>query len=222
MDRKRKTVYLTIDDCPSKYFKEKIDFLIKNNIPAILFCIGKRMEQSKEDIIYAIKKGFIIGNHSYSHRYFLAFSLRRIEFEISKTDEIIDELYKKAHVKRKFKFFRFPYGVRGLKIEKRKIQEILQKYGYKQPKFININYGWYSKLHLDKSNDIFWTYDISEYKIKRLGEVLRRILNRNGKMSNLNSNEILLIHDHARTTNWFFKIVEKLANMNIKFILPEK
>lgn len=222
MNKKRKTVYLTIDDCPSKDFKKKIDFLIEKKIPAILFCTGKGMEKYRKEIIYAIKNGFIIGNHSYSHRHFLTISLRRAEFEVKKTDKIIDKLYKKANVKRKFKLFRFPYGDKGFKIENKKIQNILKKYSYKQPKFKNINYKWYERLRLNKGNDVFWTYDISEYRLKRLEEVLKRILKINGRMSNLNSYEIVLIHDHARTTGWFFKIIERLIKMNIRFIIPKE
>ena len=51
----KKNVYLTIDDAPSKDFREKIDFLISKNIPAIIFCVGNKIEDRSEDVIYAIK-----------------------------------------------------------------------------------------------------------------------------------------------------------------------
>jgi peptidoglycan/xylan/chitin deacetylase (PgdA/CDA1 family) len=66
---KVKEAYLTIDDGPSDYFIEIIEFLEKNNIPAIFFCRGDKLLEKEEEAIYAIKKGFAIGSHSYQHRY---------------------------------------------------------------------------------------------------------------------------------------------------------
>ena len=217
---KQKTIYLTIDDCPSKDFRKKIDFLIANKIPAILFCIGKEIEKYPKEIIYAIKKGFIIGNHSYSHLDFSVISLKESERQIKLTDKIVDNLYKKAKVKRKIKLFRFPYGDKGPIMKNRNLQKILKQLGYKQPRFKDINYKWYN-LRLAKGYDMLWTYDISEYKFKRLEEVFEKILHMQGRLSNLNSRDIVLIHDHAKTTKWFFKILNKLIEKNIKFILPE-
>jgi len=221
MKKRQKIIYLTIDDCPSRDCKAKIDFLLKNKIPAILFCIGKRMERHPEDIVYAIKNGFIIGNHSYRHPHFPVVNLARVEREIALTDIIINNLHKKAKVKRKIKIFRFPYGERGFKLHNGAIQKILKKYGYKQPKFKNINYPFFKKLGFDKSRDIFWTYDISEFKIKKLKQVLLNIRRKRGNLNNLNSHDIVLIHDHSKTTKRFFKIIEKMLKKGIKFEIPK-
>jgi len=94
-----KFAYLTIDDCPSSDFKRKVDFLFSKNIPAIFFCIGKLTEKRKRIVIYAIKKNFIIGNHSYSHIPFSKLSLKEGKREIKKTDKLIEQLYEKAKVK---------------------------------------------------------------------------------------------------------------------------
>lgn len=40
-----KIVYLTIDDSPSIYMEEKINYLYSRNIPAIVFCIGNLIEK---------------------------------------------------------------------------------------------------------------------------------------------------------------------------------
>ncbi|MFC1774793.1 polysaccharide deacetylase family protein, partial [Nanoarchaeota archaeon] len=56
-----KSSYLTIDDSPSENLKEKIQFLLDKNVPAILFCQGSNLEKNKEAVAFAIKKGFIIG-----------------------------------------------------------------------------------------------------------------------------------------------------------------
>jgi len=60
-----KHAYLTIDDSPSKFTKNKVDFLKKNNIKAIFYCRGEFIKGNMNAVIYAIEKGFLIGNHSY-------------------------------------------------------------------------------------------------------------------------------------------------------------
>jgi len=108
-----KTAYLTIDDAPSKDFRKKIDFLLSKNIPAIIFCQGNDLQNNQEEIIYAIKKGFIIGNHSHDHPYFSQLTLEQAKEQIKKTDVVIDEIYQKAGILRPVKFFRFPFGDKG-------------------------------------------------------------------------------------------------------------
>jgi len=218
---KNKIIYLTIDDCPSKNFKEKLDFLIKNKIKAILFCIGKRMEKKPKDIIYAIKKGFIIGNHSYSHPHFSLISVKEAERQIKLTDEIINSLYKKAGKRRKFKVFRFPYNDPGNIINRNLIQKILKKYSYKRPKFKRIKYKWYNYYFSDRI-DVFWTYDFAEYKIKSIRIFIKKILKNRGNLQNKKTNDILLIHDNKRTTKLFYKIINKLIEQKVKFVIPKK
>lgn len=70
-----KKVYLTIDDSPSKDFRDKVNFLYERNIPAIFFCIGENIIKYKEDIEDAIRKGFLIGNHSFNHKHFSDMSI---------------------------------------------------------------------------------------------------------------------------------------------------
>ena len=65
-----KIAYLTIDDAPSKDFIRKLDFLSSKNIPAILFCEGRFLEERFDDGVCAIRKGYIVGNHGYDHKYF--------------------------------------------------------------------------------------------------------------------------------------------------------
>ena len=151
--------YLTIDDAPSKDFRKKINYLIKKNIFAIIFCIGQNIKKNKKDVIYAIKKGFVIGNHSYNHPHFSEIELEECLNQIKKTDKIIEDLYKETEIKRPIKIFRFPYGDKGGK-NKKNIQEILKSLSYKQPKFENIKYLYYRFYGLHKDWDVFFTFDI--------------------------------------------------------------
>ena len=106
-------IYLTIDDAPSSHLTDKINFLSEHHIPAIFFCRGEFLEKNKLLVINAIQKGFIIGNHSYTHPYFLQTPLDVIYEEIQKTEDLIDECYLQAHVKRPYKLIRLPFGDRG-------------------------------------------------------------------------------------------------------------
>ncbi len=122
---------LTFDDGPSEKFDKLLSYLIKNKYKAIFFCLGKNLEIPKrqKQIIKAIKKGFLIGNHSYSHPNFNIISFRKAKEEILKTDEIIDGIYKKAKIKRPIKLFRFPFFRKGL-FNYFRIQKFLKKLGY--------------------------------------------------------------------------------------------
>lgn len=129
-----KKIILTIDDGPSKNFGELLDYLIKNNHKAILFCTGENLSNKKRQklIIKAIKNNFLIGNHSYSHPRFSLISLKKAKEEIIKTENIIIELYKKAGKKRQFRIFRFPYHDEG-GLKRKKLQILLKGLGYKNP-----------------------------------------------------------------------------------------
>jgi len=90
-----------------------VDILYQYGIQPIWFCIGSEIEKRPEDVIYSIRKGGIIGNHSYSHPRFSQISLEECFEEIEKTDRIIDSIYREAGVARPIKAFRFPYGDKG-------------------------------------------------------------------------------------------------------------
>jgi len=232
----KKVAYLTIDDGPSKDFKEKVDFLLSKNIPAIFFCRGDFSEQRPDAVIYAIKKGFIIGNHSYSHSTFSDLTLEQCFEEIQKTDRMIDNLYKKAGVKRPAKFFRFPHGDKGALNNSgafEPIQRFLRKLGYAQPRFEKITYKYYRGF-LDDA-DWYWTYDVLEYAvlekeyrqlygIDSLEKVLERmdedVPEGNRGLNYPKSEEIILVHDHHETTNMFKPIIERLLAKGIIFKPP--
>lgn len=117
------TAYLTIDDSPTKHTDALTDYLARHNIPATLFCIGtsytdlhlqcEGMEQRPDPIRRAIEKGFLIGNHTYTHRRSSTLSYDEVIEEIEKTEKIIDDLYRKAGRMRTHKVIRFPHIDRG-------------------------------------------------------------------------------------------------------------
>lgn len=115
--------YLTIDDSPTHETDALVDFLSARDIPATLFCIGSAykdmhiecegMEQNPGPVLRAIEKGFLIGNHTYTHRRSSALPFDDIVTEIEKTERLIDGLYRQAGKTRPAKIMRFPHIDRG-------------------------------------------------------------------------------------------------------------
>jgi len=241
---KKRILYLTIDDGPTKYFRQKIDFLLENNIPAIFFCLGHKIKDFEEDIIYAIKKGFIIGNHSFGHPNFSEITLEKARAEIKKTDELIEDIYMKAGVPRMIKVFRFPFMNNGSKDEYGKcnwndphikgIQEILRELGYEKLHFKGITYKRYKDSGFGDCVNVDCTYDSMDWTvadssemfgIKNLSDLLERINeNKFEKYSGINfrsSNEIVMMHDDERISSIFGALVNAFIEKGFRFKIPK-
>jgi peptidoglycan/xylan/chitin deacetylase (PgdA/CDA1 family) len=105
--------YLTIDDSPSGETDALCTFLLAEKVPAILFCRGDRLESNPDPVVRAIRNGFAIGNHAYSHRRSSQIGFDEMTAEIARTDALIDAAYERAGVARTAKYFRFPHMDRG-------------------------------------------------------------------------------------------------------------
>ncbi|MCK5284571.1 MAG: polysaccharide deacetylase family protein [Alphaproteobacteria bacterium] len=105
--------YLTIDDSPSPVTINLINELKHRDIQALLFCRGDYIEQHFNAVIYAIKHGHIIGNHSYSHRKSSELSFDEWTQDLKQTEQLIEKAYKQAGGKRSGLYYRFPYLDRG-------------------------------------------------------------------------------------------------------------
>lgn len=105
--------YLTIDDSPSAHTRELTAALKERDVPAILFCRGDGLERNPEPVIEAIRGGFIIGNHAYSHTRFSTLSFEQCVSEIERTEKLVAAAHTAAGVVRRGKYFRFPHMDRG-------------------------------------------------------------------------------------------------------------
>lgn len=242
-----KIAYLTIDDSPTKDMSEKVDYLFSKNIPAIWFCVGRNIEKYMDEVVYAIKKGFIIGNHSYSHPHFSEISVAEGMKEIKITDEIIEQAYKLSELERPVKVFRFPYGDKGGlkgddvlvqyegegKVRKEEFQRFLKDLGYRCGDYSGITYDYFKKYKLDEDIDWYWTYDIMDWElslqVNQYGfDSIEKIFNKmdendpdnwNG-LNYILSEDIILTHDQISTTKVFQPIIDRLISKNIEFRLP--
>ena len=231
-----KKAYLTIDEFPSEDGKDKIDHLVEQDIRALLFCRGDGLEQRMEYAVHALEKGFILGNHTYSHPDINNTSLRKIKNEIEKTEKLIEKAYQKAGKKRPGKYIRFP-GINRGGTEKREkeLQKYLEEKGFRKPEFREINYQWYYDFGLDQYIDVGCTYDTEDWKLfqengpETVEELVNRMDNQNPEKGlGLNyekSRDIIMMHDHPFTdrklsNKAFYSIIKKLKEKGIKLILP--
>jgi peptidoglycan/xylan/chitin deacetylase (PgdA/CDA1 family) len=105
--------YLTIDDSPSTRMDDLVDYLESKKIPALFFCRGDRLEENSSSAIRALQKGFVLGNHAYSHQRSSQRDFHWIVDEIDRTEKLLDDLHAAAQVPKRGKFFRFPQLDRG-------------------------------------------------------------------------------------------------------------
>lgn len=98
-------VALTFDDGPSVYTEKLLDILLKEEVKATFFVIGKSAAVQSKTIQRMGAEGHIIGNHSYDHKNFAKISLEEAQHQIELTDRIIEQA-----LNQKPPYFRFPYG----------------------------------------------------------------------------------------------------------------
>lgn len=157
--KQAKVAYFTVDDCPSNDMVAKVDAVAKRRIPCIWFCRGEFIDKNGFDgLVHAIRQGFIIGNHSYSHPLFSKQSMEQCREEIARTEKLIDEAYRRAERPRPVKLFRFPFGDRGggrnfLKknytLEEQEkmnsLQALLKEFGFKRCIFDGVTYKYWER-----------------------------------------------------------------------------
>ena len=191
-------VYLTIDDGPSKYMNQIIKIL-KHQI-AVFYILGSQAINDKgfSSICNALENGHIIGNHSYNHPNFSEISLDKAKGEISKTDDIINEVHEKTGIQRTHKLFRFPYG-----LVKKSVLPFLEEKGYSP-------IGSWEKSYLDWNVDTQDWMHYSSKNYKTEDEILRNC-------KETKQGEIILCHEKSITLE---KIIPYYLENN-ELILPK-
>jgi peptidoglycan/xylan/chitin deacetylase (PgdA/CDA1 family) len=157
------TVLLTIDDVPSRNTPVIVDELCARNITAIMFAVGMNVERFYDEAVYAVRKGMIVGNHSYSHAAFSAITFEACIAEIEKCEAILERVYQDAGVERKHRPFRFPYGDKG-GANKAALQNYLAQKRFDKVEDRHLPYKWWRENRLDRDIDTLWTFDCEEYR----------------------------------------------------------
>ena len=227
------TAVLTIDDIATNNTPALVDYLVEKGIKVLMFAWGENVERHSENAIYALQHGMIIGNHSYTHPNFAEISFEEGIAEIEKTEALLDDIYKKAGVERKYRPFRFPYGSKGGE-NKEKYEQYLREHGFSKLDDRAISYPWWKETGLDKDIDTLWTFDFAEYQIRpnsgfTMEDVFKRVHDTNpgngGALLEEGSNHIILMHDHEETLAMvpdYYKImIEHIMENGVTFKEPE-
>lgn len=136
----QRKVALSFDDGPSESTLKILDILDKFEVKAAFFCIGHQIEKNPDIFREIIKRGHIVGNHTYSHTRKMGFiSSETIYNEIKQCDKVAEEV---GGIK--MKLFRPPFGIINPKTKK-----ALQRSGH-------LVIGWNIRPYdaITKSNDI--------------------------------------------------------------------
>ncbi len=101
-----KVAYITIDDGPSKYTKEIVDILEKNNIKATFFMVDGNMKKYKKELKLLDNKGHSLGFHSVSHDINVLY--KTPQTTVLEFDQCLETLEKITN--KTSKLIRLPYG----------------------------------------------------------------------------------------------------------------
>ena len=224
---------LTIDDVSSENTPAIVDYLCGKNIPVIMFMVGEWAQKHPDELIYALKHGIVVGNHSYSHPHFSELNFDECVKEIEKNEEVLDRFYEKAGVERKFRPFRFPYGDKGGS-NKDLIQNYLSENGFDKVNDTRIRYPFWKEQGLDKDIDTLWTFDFAEYNIRpgsgfTADDVIKRIHDpapaQGAPLLEDGGEHILLLHAHDETEDLvpgYYRIfIEEALKNGVEFTGPE-
>lgn len=216
---------LTIDDIASKNTKAIVDYLNEKGIQAIMFAVGQNVERYYDAAVYALQKGMIVGNHSYSHPSFGEISLEEGIKEIEKNEELLDKLYKDAGVERKYRPFRFPYGNKGGENYKA-LQTYFSDHGYDKVSDVNIAYDWWKEGKLNEDIDTLWTFDFEEYYLRPGNDFSKEdIWKKIEAFIKEDGQQLILLHAHDETEelyeNYYKEFIDYLLENGVTFVKPE-
>lgn len=226
------TVLLTIDDIASRNTPAIVDDLCARGITAVMFAVGMNVERFWNEAIYAVRKGMIVGNHSYSHPAFAELTVEEAVADIEKCEKVLDKLYQDAGVARTFRPFRFPYGDKGGE-NKAALQQYLAENHFDKVDDRHIPYAWWCEHDLDKDIDTFWTFDFEEYRIQydqdfTQESVWAKVNDANPKrgaaLFGENQRHIVLMHAHDETDaimpGYYRVLLDHLQENGMKFDVP--
>lgn len=202
----QKTIYLTMDDFPSIWGRDKIDFLAKNQIPTLIYARGECLENHLSMAVDAIQKGFLMGNHSYSHPYFSKLTFSQCRTEIEKTERLINQAYDLAGRSRPLKTIRFPFGDPGGE----EVETYLKENNFKKAIL---------PVHLEgESLSVPWSVDTLDYKTRLTKNPSLLIQELDSQFKQLTNHEdIVLVHDFDHNQEAFLRIIKYFQDQKVIF-----
>jgi len=204
-------IFLTIDDVPSTVFAEKLAWLQQNQVPALLFIWGEKAAGYESLLIDAIRHGFRLGNHSWTHRHFSKLTQPEISAEVMQSHGLLQSLHDQAGIPWERKRFRFPYLDAGRSDGQTEwIQDFLREAGYEAPRY-----------QAGERYDTLCTFDQKDYYLNNPDapdglDKSEAILGRITPASPAPM-DIVLIHDHDYSHKLFFRCIERYIQFGATF-----
>lgn len=65
-----KQIAITIDDGPTEHTNKFLDILKNYQVKASFFLLGKNIEENQDIVKRMISEGHVIGNHTFTHKFF--------------------------------------------------------------------------------------------------------------------------------------------------------
>jgi peptidoglycan/xylan/chitin deacetylase (PgdA/CDA1 family) len=129
-------VTLVIDDGPTDDTRELMDVLERDGHRAVFFVLGHSIAGREEILVDALRRGFVLGNHSFDHPRFSEIGLDEARDQIVRTDALIGDIHRRARIPRRGKWFRFPYldtGKENGKAQFEGLQALLAELDFVRP-----------------------------------------------------------------------------------------
>lgn len=225
------TAYLTVDDGPSPSTPYHMDFLCAHGITPVLFFRGVQLERYRAQAIDAIKRGALVGSHTYHH-----YRLSELDYdtclqEIDETEVLLDDIHAEAGIAREYRLIRFPYADKGGRNEPA-IQQCLQGRGFVRLDDRSITHAWYRAMGWGQDIDAPYTFDLEENKLDGndsfayrdiLDHIEERQPTQGGSLYD-GTLQIILMHDLERIEaihpGYFTDLVSRLQAAGVRFVRP--
>jgi peptidoglycan/xylan/chitin deacetylase (PgdA/CDA1 family) len=212
------SAYLTIDDAPSGDLSGKLDTLDRHEVPAMLFCEGRRMADHLDRAVEAIERGYHLGNHTETHPHCSELSVAEFRRELDRTERRIEDAYDRAGVDRPAKLFRFPYGDRGGG-STADFQRVLTQREFAPATATDVTYDWYRETHAG-ARDWFWTVDCRDWDVASVEQLRHTVETVAADRLASSAADIVLFHDAGTDLALLDAFLEELQSRGVEFTAP--
>lgn len=211
------TTYLTVDDAPTVALPAKLAVLEDRDVPAILFCEGRRLAEHPDAARAAIEAGYHLGNHAYSHTHASDLDVDAFREEVARTEDAIEAVYETAGVERPARLFRFPYGDDGGD-RADALQDVLAEFGFVPPDRDRIGDRAFRERH-DGDLDWFWTVDVEDWDVEDRAGLAENVAGVSDRVES-DAADVVLFHDGGNGPAMFEAVVDLLAERGSTFADP--
>ena len=223
-------ILLTVDDIPDEVTIPLLDYLLEQGIRPVMFTIGDLAEKNYDTLLYVLKKGIVVGNHSWTHPDFSTISYEECIEEIERTEALLNKAYADAGVERRYKLFRFPFLNKGGE-NKEKLQQYLRDKGFTKVDDRGVTAAGYIDGNHNNEIDTCCSYDIMEYMVRpgqmTIDDIIKR-LDRDEPGQDIigdSGEHLVLFHSHkdtdVETPGYYKTIIGHLLERGAEFVEPK-